>query len=189
MSISEFVQKYSNLGLYPIYHTQTNQYEIPKGYILFRCHPSDTLTPIVDPDTGKFGCYFCDNCPRLSLSMVWEHYDIDHKFPDGLLLSVYRVHKPMMCSDDKYKPGNSYTTDILSLVDWITSNPNTPDSDLWCHEVFLEGKELNYLEPIDHKFITPDMVGWYYCPDEDFEIDWDVKDRQEEVFKRWCPKV
>ena len=74
--------------MFPLYDQSVDKWILTKGYILYRCHPTNVLTPKADGDTEKVGCYFCDNCPRLALSMVYEHKD---EYPDGLVLNAVRV--------------------------------------------------------------------------------------------------
>ena len=152
-------------NMFPCLNADYTKWILPKGYILFRCHPSNVLTPKQDYDTNKHGCYFCDNCPRLAISMVYEHMD---QYPNGLVLSVYRLKQDIICNNGKYSPGNHYDTIIQSLYTWIDYNATSPDSNMWCHEVFIQSDELYKLQQIDETFVTPqDVMNFYKTPSYD----------------------
>ena len=167
-SIEQILQFYANKGKFPSYDKNHDKWILPKGYILFRCHPSNVLTPKQDYDTGKFGCYFCDNCPRLALTMVYEHKNI---YPNGLVLSVYRLNENTICENGKCFNGNHYDTIIQSLCTWADYNATSLDSHMWCHEVFIKGEELYKLEQIDETFVTVDNVIQFYKTPS-FDSDW-----------------
>ena len=193
--IEYLMTKYGNKGFYPTYYDSIDKYELKPGYILFRCHPTNVLTPKKDEDTGKFGCYFCDNCPRLAVSMVYEHQG---KYPDGLVCSVYQVMQPIICNNgkylrseelkklteteykkrmDEYFKSNHYDIEVESMFDWIDSSMIAPDKDIWCNEIFIIGNELHKLKEIENINIEPWQVSEYYLHSiVDFNI---PKDRNE----------
>ena len=157
--IQQIFDTYANKGMFPLYDQSVDKWILTKGYILFRCHPTNVLNPKIDEDTEKVGCYFCDNCPRLALSMVYEHKD---EYPNGLVLNVYKLTDDILCNNGKYSPENHYDTVIESLYSWIDYNGKSIDKDMWCHEIFLQSDELSKLEQIDELIVTPQDVMNFY---------------------------